>query len=349
MDHNPAQKVKLEDIARQAGVSVMTVSRVLNNHAHVNVDTRTRVLKTTSEMGYVPHASARALASGKTHMLGLVVGALQTEYIYEIMRGVSDETRDQGNNLVLVTSGQNQEQELKQISHLMGGLVDGIMLILPREAGPYLEALSRQDLPIILIDHRSLSDRLPSVRANNLEGMKEATRYLIQLGHRRIGYIKGIADQGTTIERLIGYQQALKDAGLEEDVDLIRQGDYEQPSGVRCTYELMELPSPPTAIIASNDQMASGVLSAAHELNLSIPDDLSVIGFDDIPSSAHLIPPLTTVHQPMYEMGREAVRMVLTGVRGEDLPGDPRLLPTYLVIRSTTGLAKSLFTFKRIE
>src|SRR5512139_1031566 len=128
------QKVRLQDIARRAGVSMMTVSRVLNNHAHVNSETRTRVLKTANELGYVPHASARALASGMTGMLGLVVGSLSSEYVFEILRGVNDETREQSNNLVLVTSGQSQENELKQISHLMGGMVDGIMLVLPHEA-----------------------------------------------------------------------------------------------------------------------------------------------------------------------------------------------------------------------
>ncbi len=342
MEEKLPQKVRLQDIARRAGVSMMTVSRVLNNHAHVNPETRTKVLKTANELGYVPHATARALASGKTRMLGLVVGALYSEYVFEIMRGVNDETREQSNNLVLVTSGQSQEHELKQISHLMGGMVDGIMLVLPREAAPYLEVLSTQELPIVLIDHRSTTDRLPAVRATNFEGMHEATRYLIQLGHRRIGYIKGIADQGTTIERYRGYLQALKDAAIDYDEDLIRQGDYEQSSGYRCTHELMEFPDPPTAIIASNDQMAFGAYSAIREMDLVIPEDVSLIGFDDVPSSATQYPPLTTVHQPLYEMGRTAVRMVISAIRGEPLIAGPKYVPTHLVIRSSTGLAKTL-------
>lgn len=321
---------------------MMTVSRVLNNHAHVSSETRTRVLTAANELGYVPAHFPRSTSAEKTRMLGLVVGSMVSEYIYEIFKGVNDEIREQKYDMVLVTSGQSDQNELNQITRLMGGIVDGIMLVLPREAARYLEVLRFQELPIVLIDHRSSSDRLPSVRATNLEGMAEATRYLIQLGHRRIGYIKGIADMGTTIERYQGYLKALREYGLEEDLELVRQGDYEPPSGMRCGYELMSLARPPTAIIASNDQMAFGLYAALKEKGLAIPEDVSVIGFDDIPSAAYQVPPLTTVYQPLYEMGRTAVRMVISAISGERLSQGPRYVSTHLVIRSSTSLSREL-------
>jgi LacI family transcriptional regulator len=335
-----SRKIRLSHIADQAGVSMMTVSRVLNNQAHVKVDTRQRVLRVANELGYTPHASARALSTGKTRMIGLVVGSITSEYLLEIIRGVTDETRQLGYNLVLITSGHNREDELTQVTYLMGGLVDGILLVLPREADRFLKLVSNHNLPSVIIDHRSNEVNLPMVRAANREGMKEMTRFLIQLGHQRIGYIKGIQGDGTCHERLLGYQEALAEAGFSYFEELVRQGDYEAYSGEISSSELLLMNEPPTAIIASNDQMAFGVMATAHRLGLHIPEQLSIVGFDNIPSSARMVPPLTTVHQPLYDMGREAVRMAVAGIEGEAITGRVMVLPTRLVIRSTTGLPR---------
>ena len=202
--------------------------------------------------------------------------------------------------------------------------------------------MSQNRLPCILIDHRSLEATLPSVRADNRAGMHQATRYLVQLGHRRIGFIKGIAGHGTSLDRYLGYQDGLGEAGLEENPELVRQGDYEETGGVRCARDLLGLGDPPTAILASNDQMAVGVLAAALEMRVQVPDQLSVIGFDDIPLARRVFPTLTTVHQPLEEMGCEAVRMALDSLEG-GLPSlSVRLVPTHLVIRRSTRLAPNL-------
>lgn len=335
-----SQKVKLSDIAENAGVSMMTVSRVLNNRPHVNVDTRQHVLRVANELGYKPNASARALSTGRTGMLGLAVGSIMSEYLLEIIRGVSDQSRQQGYNLVLITTGQNSSDELTQISYLMGGLVDGLLLVLPREVDRFLTLVGSHNLPSVLIDHRSSQIDLPMVRAANREGMKEATRFLIQLGHYRIGYITGIAGDGTSQERLRGFQDALLEAGLVLRDELIKQGDYEAQSGEKCTHEFLAMTDPPTAIIASNDQMAYGAMAAAHQRGVHIPQDLSILGFDDIPSSTRMIPALTTVRQPLYEMGCEAVKMAIAALQGEDIHEKIVVLPARLVIRNTTALAK---------
>ncbi len=330
--------VKLADIAKKAGVSTMTVSRVLNNKPHVNVETRKRILRIATELEYAPNIPARSLSTGRSKMLGLVVGSIHSEYLLEIIRGVSDETQAQGYNMILLTSGQNSKDELTQVTYLMGGLVEGILMVLPTEADRFMGVLCKDNLPCILIDHRSVEYALPMVKASNQAGMHEATRYLLQLGHRRIGYIKGILGDGTSLERFSGFCDALEEAGIPVNDELVRQGDYESPSGESHGLELLQMEEPPTAIIASNDQMAMGVLSAAHKLSLKVPEQVSIMGFDDIPMAARTIPPLTTVHQPLYEMGRKAVMMALNTIRNGRLEVKEEILPTRLVIRSSTGM-----------
>lgn len=320
----------------------MTVSRVLNNHSQVNAETRARVLRVANQLGYVPHAYAKALASGHTHMIGLVAGNIKSEYVLEVIRGVGDETIAVGYNMILITSGQNQEQELTQVSRLMGGMVDAILMILPVEADLYLPFLDRNRLPCILIDYRAENVHLPSVRLTDREGMQEATRYLIQLGHKRIGYIKGLSDMGTTRERYNGFVDSMLKAGLEIREEYVCQGDYEPKSGYDFTKQMMSCSVAPTAIIASNDQMAFGVLEAARDMKIPVPEELSVVGFDDIPTSAKVFPPLTTVHSPIYEMGKTAVHMALDGIQSRLSEQEVRYLSTHLVIRSSTRLAPGL-------
>jgi LacI family transcriptional regulator len=236
---------------------------------------------------------------------------------------------------MLYTTHRRKAKESAYVDAIARGLADGLLLILPRNPGAYLESLRLQNFPYVLIDHQGIGDYARSVGATNWQGAYDATRYLLELGHRRIGFITGAMDLGCSVDRLAGYAAALSDFELGVDPLLIRTGDFFRPQGFSGAYSLLDLPQPPTAIFASNDEMALGAMEAARVRGLGIPDDISVVGFDDIGQASLVHPALTTVRQPMEQMGRSATRMLL------ELIADPQqqmgrvTLPTTLVVRGS--------------
>lgn len=327
----------LADVAKHAGVSTMTVSRVLNGSDTVSTKTRARVLEAIEQVGYVPNMLARSLASGRSRLIGLVVWELTSSYFTEIVRGVCQEADASGFHTVLHTSGPNQDRELSLVSSMLGGLVDGLLLVLPRNGERYVELLQKEQLPCVLIDNRSLHADLPTVQATNEAGAFAATQHLIELGHRRIACITGNMQFGCGLQRLDGYRRALEEAGIPFDPALVRHGDFSQPAGYVCAQELLALSPRPTAIFASSDPMAMGVYTAAYEAGLSIPDQLSVVGFNDTPEVLQMRPQLTTVHQPIFEMGGEAVRLLQQLLDAPAAATPIVELPTHLVVRQSTA------------
>lgn len=327
--------VTIFDVAREAGVSYATVSRVINNKDHVKPEKRERVLRAMTRLGYVVNQQARSLAGGKSQVIGLVVPGVDSSYIGEIIRGIDEELASASYDLMLYTTHRRKTRESTYVATLTQGLADGLLLVLPRDPGAYMDALRWRGFPFVVIDHQGLDDTGPAVCATNRQGGYDAARYLIELGHRRIGFITGTLDVRCSTDRLAGYRAALSEFGLPLDPALVREGDFQQPDGYRGARELLALPDPPTAIFSSNDVMAFGVMEAVRECGLRIPGDISIVGFDDIPQATHVNPQLTTVRQPLEKMGRLAARMLL------ELIGNPRSeaarieLPTELIVRDS--------------
>jgi LacI family transcriptional regulator len=338
---NPG-RITIDDVAREAEVSYATVSRVVNGKGYVSAETRDRVMNAVARTGYVVNRRAQGLASGRAQVVGLVVRALDTSYIGEIVRGIDEELAAVSYDLMLYTTHFRKRRESEFVANFTAGLADGLLLVLPLDPAAYLDSVRRRGFPYVLIDHGGMGEDGPSVGATNHQGAYDATTYLIGLGHRRIGLVTGHLEMGCAIDRLAGYRAALRDHGLPVDPALIQQGDFQQPRGFDCAKELLALPEPPTAIFACNDVSAFGVIDAVRDAGLRIPDDISVIGFDDIPTSATIHPSLTTVRQPLEEMGRQATRMLLTFISDHTRQIERVDLPTSLVIRgSCRSLAES--------
>jgi LacI family transcriptional regulator len=333
--------VTIVDVAHEARVSHATVSRVLNNDSHVSPETRERVLRATTRLGYSVNQQARSLAGGRSQVIGLVVRDLGTGYIGEIVRGIDDQLSAAQYDMMLYTTHRGGTgKESVYVTSLAQGMTDGLLLVLPQNPESYLQTLRQRRFPFVLIDHNGSGESESAVGATNRQGGYDATKYLIELGHRRIGFITGSMDLGCSRDRLDGYKAALCDHGLSIDQALIRQGDFHQPMGFTCAQALLSLPDRPTAIFASNDVMAFGVMEAVRDQALKIPDDVSIVGFDDIPQSVSVYPQLTTVQQPLAEMGARATQMLLELIENPDQPAQRVELPTELIVRASTRAIK---------
>lgn len=330
------RNVTIIDVAHEAGVSYATVSRVINNLDHVRPDKRERVLRAMTRLGYTPNQQARSLAGGRSQIIGLVVRDLGTGYIGEIVRGIDDELAAAQYDMMLYTTHRRKTKESVYVTSLAQGMTDGLLLVLPENIETYLQTLRQRRFPFVLIDHQGTGETESAVGATNRQGGYDATQYLIKLGHRRIGFITGSLDLGCARDRLAGYKAALTDWGLSIDPALIQEGDFQQPRGFACAQALLSLLDRPTGIFASNDVMTFGVMEAVRDRGLRIPDDVSIIGFDDIPQAASVYPPLTTIRQPLAEMGATATRMLLELINNPDQPAQRIELPTELIVRAST-------------
>jgi LacI family transcriptional regulator len=223
---------------------------------------------------------------------------------------------------------------------MVQGMVDGLLLVLPRNPANYTGSLTRRNFPFVLIDHQGTGEPCPAVGATNWQGAYNAAEYLIKLGHSRIGFITGSMDLGCAVDRLGGYRSALRTHHIPEAPELIYEGGFNQPDGYAGASLLLDLSNPPTAIFASNDVMAMGVMDAVRNRKMHIPDDISVVGFDNIPQSAMVFPPLTTVQQPLEQMGRVATQMLLDILKNPDKDVRRIELPTELIVRDSTSTPK---------
>jgi LacI family transcriptional regulator len=328
--------VTIIDVAQEAGVSYATVSRVLNNDPHVRPETRERVIHSIAHLGYTVNQQARNLAGGHSRVVGLLVPDLGTGYIGEIIRGVDEALAAAQYDLMLYTTHRRKTKESAYVTSLTQGMTDGLLLVLPRDPEEYLVSLRKRHFPYVLVDHQGIGDVESAVGATNWQGGYDATRYLLELGHYRIGFITGTMDLGCSRDRLAGYRAALNECHVPIDAALIREGDFNQPTGYQAARDLFDLPDPPTAIFASNDVMAFGVMEAVRDRGLRIPEDVSIVGFDNIPQAEHVRPQLSTIEQPLADMGREATRRLLELIDNPDLPLTRIELPTKLVVRAST-------------
>lgn len=337
MKKSLAAKITIIDVAAAAGVSFGTVSRVINDDVHVKPETRERVRQAMDRLGFVANRQARSLAGGKSNIIGVLVPDLGTGYIGEIIRGIDAELGLVGLDLMLYTTHRTATKEANYVANLAQGMVDGLLMVLPRNPADYVGELTRRAFPFVLIDHQGTGRECPAVGATNWQGAYNATEYLIALGHRRIGFITGSMDLGAAQDRLEGYKAALKTSHITPVPALIHEGTFFQPEGYTGAMKLLDLAEPPTAIFASNDVMAMGAMDAVRSRGLRIPDDISILGYDDIPQAELVRPALTTVRQPLEHMGRVATQMLLDMLKKPELHPNRIELPTELVVRSSTA------------
>lgn len=322
----------IQDVASAAGVSVSTVSRVINQRVDVALKTRERVLSVIDQMGYTADLAARSMRTRSNNLIGLVVPDIGFPYSIEIMKGINRAICESEYDLLVYTTGDVKKagtaaHEQKYVSLLNNSITDGVIIV-ASAAESFIT-----NTPIIAVDPHSVDPDYPSVQGSNYKGALEAMEYLIGLGHRRIGFIGGRPEIGSSGRREKGYRQALAKHGIELDPELLRPGDFTKEAGYEQGKLLMQLPAPPTAIFAANDQSAMGVWMAAEELGLRIPDDLSLIGFDNIQEADFL--GLTTVNQNLQEMGYMAATMLFKLVNDEAVSAKTYKLPTELIIRNS--------------
>jgi len=331
--------VTIFDVAAEAGVSTATVSRVANGHPNIKPATRMRVQDAMDRLGYVANVRARGLAGGKTQVVGLLVDDLDSSYIAQIAKSIDSTLSDAGYDLMLGTLHMRTDRT-RYAHSLLNGLVEGLIVLLSPGFESILDDIGARGFPMVLIDHAPRTD-VPVINTTNTAGTTEAVDHLVGLGHQRIAFVTGLLDVHSARLRLDAYEASLAAHGIGRDEELIMQGDFLPDSGREAAQSLLSLTTPPTAIIASSDAEALGVLRAARDLGVDVPGELSVVGFDDIPEARYVDPGLTTVRQPMSEMGRTAAQLLLDAIRDNEPCGPSIEIPTELVIRGTTGPARS--------
>ena len=326
--------ITIQDVARTAGVSVSTVSRVLNDKDDVAPDTYQRVRDVIQEMGYTSSLAARSMRSRRTNVIGLIIPDVADSFSIQVMKGVNQAIFELDYDLIIYTSGSIKkrsaaEREQYFVSLLNGSIADGVVIVTP--AATNFSTAS----PVVTIDPNSECPECLTIIAANHKGAMAAMEYLLGLGHRRIGFITGRPDLQCAERRLQGYQDALHLAGIPLDPDLIAAGDFSSETGRLCARKLLSLSEPPTAIFAANDQSAIATIETARDMGLRVPDDLSVVGFDNIPEATYFNPVLTTVDQFIDQMGRVATEKLIGLIQGEALESDSYKMPTQLVVRDT--------------
>jgi LacI family transcriptional regulator len=331
-------RATIREIARAAGVSIATVSRVINGRPDVSPQTREAVLRVVREHGFSTNRNARALSGGRTGLVGVTLPILEAAYFAVIVSGTAEALYEHDMRIVLCPTLHQHEREVTLLDRLMHGTTDGAILMLPEESNAELRALQETGYPFVVVDPRvQLDQGIPAVSASNASGARAVVEHLLSLGHRRIGAILGPADWMATTERLNGYRSALAAAGVLAARDLVVESDFSIESGEAAAAALLDLPERPTAIFGFNDNVAIGALRAAEARGLTVPDDLSVVGFDDSEQSGLVTPALTTVRQPLAEMGRMAVSLLLRLLDHQRVEAMNIELATRLVVRESTA------------
>lgn len=325
----------ITDVAKAAGVSIATISRVLNNRGDVADETRQRVQDTIERLGYSGGPAARQKARQAVKTIALIIHAADNEYWGEVIHGIVDELNPATHQITLQLTNAQIERETDCIRVARQTDSDGLLIVNPQMPEDKLLKLLGKQTPYILIDYYPEQATTPCVRATNWQGTHQATDYLISLGHRRIGVISGRENDKVVIARKRGYHSALLEADIPADPNLIVAGDYTWSSGFNAINTLLSLPQRPTAVLVFSDTMIVGAMEAARLAGLRIPEDLSIIGFDDVPTMRQLHPPVTVVRQPLYEMGRMAVQMLVTLIDGQSLVSPQLVLPTQLIKRDS--------------
>ncbi len=332
-------KVNIKEIARRAGVSTATVSRTLNGNGPVKDETRRRILQIAREFNYKPNPIARGLSSHRTDTIGVILPELVDEFFMNIIHSI-DEAAYEANRYVMISSSHTQRNVVETLLEFMGsGRVDGVILMVPKMQKEIQDILKKSRRPIVLLNAIPGMEEISSITFDNYQGARAVTQHLIEHGYQQIAMIKGPEGNIDAEERFRGFREAIQDAELPFNDRLIIEGDFTSLSGFYGFMRLISQPSKPDAIFAANDMIALGIYDAARKANIHIPHDIGVVGFDDIYPASLVIPRLTTVHIPVMELGRKAVRLLLKLISGEVAASPPHheLLTTGLVIGGSCG------------
>lgn len=338
---NKQSGATIKDVAERAGVSAMTVSRVLNGESRVRDETRERVLEAMKALDYRPNISARSLAKARSFFLGLLYNNPNPGYVSELLIGMMNRCRQAGYHLAIEDSGATDSHWAKAIDAVLRtSNFDGVILPPPVSDFPSVRAaLTDMDIPYVRIAPENDRASVPSVVTDDREAAQRMTRYLLELGHTRIGFIQGDPEHGSSRQREAGCREALQQAGIELRDAWVQPGRYTYRSGLVAAENLLNSDDRPTAIFASNDDMAAAVVAVANRLGLDVPGELSIAGFDDTQTATTLWPQLTTVRQPIAEMAAASIDMLTRMLEKGDDAGDPetRLIPCELIVRGSTA------------
>lgn len=332
----------MRDVAEQAGVSVTTVSHVINNSRPVNPETRTRVENAMQVLGYQPNVLARSLRRGITNTIGVILPDNANPYFAEVVRGIEDTSFSRGYSVILCNSDNDLDKERLYTNVLIEKQVDGIIFVAAGLSAENIQNLQKRGVPSVLVDRQVPGVQLDSVFANNQQGGYLATRHLIDLQHTLIACIAGPQGVRSSSERIAGYRKALETAGLRFDPDWVLEGDFQYQSGYAAAKYLSEQESRPTAIFSCNDLMAIGAYRYAHEHHIHIPQEFSIIGFDDIRLAEYTNPPLTTIRQSKDLMGSRAAELLLERIANQDLETRQEIIDIQLVVRDSTAQMSQL-------
>jgi LacI family transcriptional regulator len=329
----PYKRVTIADVATEAGVSVATVSKVINGRYGVAAATSARVKEVIEQLGYESSLVARSLRSHRTNVIGILVNDFEA-FSTELLKGAALAVHGTGYEMVVYSgSGRSQDDvgwERRYLSRLAGTLTDGIILVTPTVVDV------AHGLPLVAVDPHTGSSGIPTVISDNFAGAVAATDHLVGLGHRRIGFLGGRPDLESARQREQGFRHAMTAAGIDVDPELVAVGGYTLETAEEPAHKLLGMDDPPTAVFAANDLSAIETIEIAQSRGLRVPDDLSVVGFDNVPESALTDPPLTTIDQSIQQMGFEAVRLLLTMVEEPEQPAVHVTLPTELVVRQSS-------------
>ncbi len=328
----------IKEIAKVANVSAMTVSRALNKSPGVREQTRKKIVKIANRLNYRPNRIARSLVSKKSGLISLIVEDIRNQFFAELARGIEDHARENGYNIIFCSTD-NDTASLKSNIRLMMEIgVEGFILAAVRLNEPIVAELIDQKFPVVLVNRKSRHDRANYVVVNNYTGAYQVTEHLIKCGYQKIGIITGAANLSTGIERYDGYRQALADNGLKFSKELVSQGPFTKAHGRAAAETMLALQNCPEAIFAASDNLALGVIEAAADLGLRIPDDIALVGFDDTALSANPKIKLTTVSQKKYEMGELGVKILIDQINRQESEYVNRIvLEPQLVIRESCG------------
>lgn len=330
----------IKDVAQLAGVSPSTVSHVMNNTRFVEPETRERVLSAMTALNYQPNRLARSLRSQKTHTLGVLLPNSANPFFAQVLLGIEAASFEYGYSVILGNANDDSEREISHLGVLASKQIDGVLLISTGAYADALELLARYDMPTILVDRSPGERPLDAIMVDNIGGGALATEYLIGLGHRRIGCVAGQMSLMPSADRVTGYRQALRNAGLPINEALIIPGNFTHEGGYLATQRLLQESAASseervTALFACNDLMAVGAIRACHEAGLRVPQDISIIGFDDIQLASYVVPPLTTIMQPAERLGRTAVEILVARLDTRTAPIQRQQLEVALIERQS--------------
>ena len=328
----------IHQVAARAGVSTATVSRVLATADGVSQELTARVLAAVAELGYRPNRAARNLRKRVVQIVGLVISDIQNPFFTSVVRGIEKVLEEHGYTLLLSNTDEDPQREMLHLATLSAEGVAGILLAPAQSDSVELRRFIRSGPPLVIIDRSVVGMSVDTVKVNNEEGTFHAISHLIAQGHRHIALISGPDQITTAHERRLGYQRALATAGIDRVADYIQVSDFRQAGGYAAMMCLLNLPQPPTAILTANNLMTLGALQAIHDRSLRIPQDIAIVGFDDMPWAASLQPPLTAVAQPTFELGVAAAQLLLDRIHDPERALQQVILDTQLVVRaSSTG------------